>query len=297
MDINRLKEFIVLSECLNYSKAANILFLTQPVLSRHIHDLEETWGVRLFTRDTHKVALTPVGELAAREVRVALEAVDKAFSAIQSASDTANSQLSIGILGHAVKGFITQFLDSFEKMHPGIAITAIASDLDPVTGYVLEGKLDLAFATHVSPELYGNVEVRHILDDPLCAVLPAGHRLNEEIHINMSDLDNEPIISFSEASNPYTAQFHKSLFERFNMQMNTVRTVNNIDSGFFYVNMGQGIFLIPRHLSFMAGDLNVVEISDPDVVIPLNLIWKKGNDKPALQTFVKDFTKFYNNQF
>jgi len=297
MDINRLREFIVLSECLNYSKAANMLYLTQPVLSRHIHDLEETLGTKLFERDTHKVSLTPMGERAVIEFRAALEALDKAFSTIQSASDQESSCLSVGFLGYAVKGFITNFIESFEKMHPSINITAIASDLDEVTGYMLEDKLDLAFTTHVPSELFADFEVRHISDDPLCAVIPAGHRLTDETGIRMSDIRNEPLISFSETNNPYTAQYHKSLFEKFGMQMHTVKTINNIDSGFFYVSMGHGIFLIPRHLSFLAGDLNVVEITDPEAVIPLNLIWKKGNDKQALTTFVKDFTKFYNGSY
>lgn len=63
MDINRLNEFIVLATHLNYSKAANQLFLTQPALSRHIHDLEQTLGAKLFIRDTHNVYLTSVGQL------------------------------------------------------------------------------------------------------------------------------------------------------------------------------------------------------------------------------------------
>lgn len=47
MDINRLNEFITLATLLNYSKAANQLYLTQPALSRHIHDLEQTLGTQL----------------------------------------------------------------------------------------------------------------------------------------------------------------------------------------------------------------------------------------------------------
>ena len=54
MDINRLNEFITLATLLNYSKAANQLYLTQPALSRHIHDLEQTLGTQLFIRDTHR---------------------------------------------------------------------------------------------------------------------------------------------------------------------------------------------------------------------------------------------------
>ena len=47
MDINRLNEFITLATLLNYSKAANQLYLTQPALSRHIHDLEQTLAKQL----------------------------------------------------------------------------------------------------------------------------------------------------------------------------------------------------------------------------------------------------------
>ena len=68
MDINRIREFLVLSEHLNYSKAANLLYITQPVLSRHIHDLEETLGGQLFLRDTHSVQLTEFGQLCAAQL-------------------------------------------------------------------------------------------------------------------------------------------------------------------------------------------------------------------------------------
>ena len=69
MDINRLNEFITLATLLNYSKAANQLYLTQPALSRHIHDLEQTLGTQLFIRDTHNVHLTSVGEIFLKEAQ------------------------------------------------------------------------------------------------------------------------------------------------------------------------------------------------------------------------------------
>ena len=113
----------------------------------------------------------------------------------------------------------------------------------------------------------------------------------------MSDLDGEPIISYSEETNPNTAHFHKQLFEKFGCHMNIVKTINNLDSGFFSTGRGQGVFMIPRHLSFMAGEMHVIPVNGFETSIPLNLIWKRGNDKAALSTFVKDFTKFYNDEF
>ncbi len=61
MRISYLKEFIILSKCLNYSLAAKHLNITQPGLSRHIAALEDEIGVKLFSRDTHKVTLTRSG--------------------------------------------------------------------------------------------------------------------------------------------------------------------------------------------------------------------------------------------
>ncbi len=86
MDINRFEEFIVLADCLNYSKAASLLYLTQPVLSRHIHELEDLLGAQLFIRNTHRVTLTPVGELAAEELGNAMEAYHKAMRNIKLAT-------------------------------------------------------------------------------------------------------------------------------------------------------------------------------------------------------------------
>ena len=115
MDINRLEEFVVLADCLNYSKAANLLFLTQPVLSRHISDLEKTLGTQLFIRDTHKVALTPIGELAVHELGGVVDAYHKAMRNIKTATDNLNGRISVGFLGYAVRPFITRFVQHMES--------------------------------------------------------------------------------------------------------------------------------------------------------------------------------------
>ena len=86
MDINRLNEFITLATLLNYSKAANQLYLTQPALSRHIHDLEQTLGTQLFIRDTHNVHLTSVGEIFLKEAQEIIQRYNHALDLIKEVS-------------------------------------------------------------------------------------------------------------------------------------------------------------------------------------------------------------------
>ena len=297
MNINRLREFIVLSECLNYSKAANLLYLTQPVLSRHISDLEDRLGAQLFVRDTHKVQLTDIGEIAAAEFRSIIDAYDNAMKNIKSATDTANGYITVGILSHAVKPFISNFINIFEALHPKLEVDYISSDLDDLTNKLIKGDLDLAFITHLSSSLNNDFDVKHITDDQLCIIIPPGHKFEEEDNITIKKMSKEPIITFTQDTNQAAAAAHFTLFERKKLTPTISKTVNNLDSALFYVEKGTGLFIIPRHLSFIAGDLTVKPIADETAVLPLHLVWKKSNTKTAMKTFVREFSNFCKDLF
>ena len=61
MTTERLYEFLILSKVLNFSQAAESLYITQSVLTKHIQELEKELVTQLFTRTTHEVKLTPYG--------------------------------------------------------------------------------------------------------------------------------------------------------------------------------------------------------------------------------------------
>lgn len=63
MELSYIKEFIVLAEYKNFSKAAEELYISQPTLSKHIQAMERELGGKLFNRSTHGVSLTEFGEL------------------------------------------------------------------------------------------------------------------------------------------------------------------------------------------------------------------------------------------
>ncbi|MBQ3323076.1 MAG: LysR family transcriptional regulator [Firmicutes bacterium] len=298
MDINRIREFLVLSEHLNYSKAANLLYITQPVLSRHIHDLEETFGGQLFIRDTHKVELTEFGALCAAQLKEVVTAYDSAIIHIRSAADTSNDALNIGFLEYAVRPFLSQFAEWFQTAHPNIEIDYDSGDLDSLTDAVLENRMDLAFVTCVSADsVYSkDLDSQIVYEDRLLAVVSPRHDISSRESVSLQELSTYPLINYSKTINPHTADFHKSLFEKKGLQMQNAKEVTSFESGMFYAKAGIGVSLIPQHLSFLAEDLITVPISDDDCTVPLNLIWKKQNPKQSLQTFVHDFKTYYQTR-
>lgn len=296
MDINRLNEFIVLADCLNYSKAANLLYLTQPVLSRHIHDLEKTLGAKLFIRDTHNVELTEIGRISAEELKKVVDTYNESMLKIRQATDYINGNLKIGFLGPAVLPFINQFADIFSKDHPKTHIEYEAMDLDPIIQAINSNQIDLAFVTHIGKDSFKDLDSYHLYDDTLCAVVPENTPVSDLESITLEEISSLPFIAYSKTTNPYACSFHEDLFAKYNLPLKVSREVNNVESGLFYVRSGEGYFLLPHRLSFMAGTLPVIPISNPGACISLNLIWKRGNTKPALKVFTREFRKFFDEQ-
>ena len=97
MDLRRVKAFIAVAETLSVTKAAERLHISQPPLSRHIHQLEEELGVTLFVRHRHGVTLTDAGRRLLEKAR-SLEAAasDFALTARHVSSAEAN-EIRIGI--------------------------------------------------------------------------------------------------------------------------------------------------------------------------------------------------------
>lgn len=297
MNLSRIHEFLILAEHLNYSKAANLLYLTQPVLSRHIHALEEELNAQLFVRDTHKVELTNIGRLCEEEFTKLMECYNEVMGNITESTDTKNSTLSVGILGRAAKPFIVQFSDTFNLNHPNINIEYTSTDLAPLIAGVENDTYDVAFISHIDASRFTNFEVKHISYDRLCVIVPRNSKFVGRDSISISELDNVDMISFQKNDNPNVAHFHDTLFEKFNVKPNIVRYVSNVDSGLFYSDLGEGVFIIPKHLTFMAINQPIVNISDPEAKISLSLIWKKNNTKGSLKTFIHSFTNFHKEIF
>ena len=112
MDINRLNEFITLATLLNYSKAANQLYLTQPALSRHIHDLEQTLELSFYPGHT-QCASHIRRRIFLKEAQEIITRYNHALDLIKEVSSTSTGELKIGFLGTASQSFLSDFVMGF----------------------------------------------------------------------------------------------------------------------------------------------------------------------------------------
>lgn len=296
MDINRLNEFITLATLLNYSKAANQLYLTQPALSRHIHDLERTLGTQLFIRDTHNVHLTSIGELFLREAQEIVERYNHALNLVKEVSSLSTGELKIGFLGAAAQSFISDFVIGFTASHPQIKLTMFCDILDVLVRQLNEGITDLAMVTHVDRNYLIGLESETIMKSPIMAYLHPCHQLAGREKLSISDLSGFPMINFDNNINPITSDLNKQMFKKAGANFNIVREIPNIETAAFCVSVNEGIFLAPEYLRPSMGSLVAIPISDDFAYITLNLIWKKKNPNISIPIFVDAFHTFIQNR-
>ena len=125
IELRHLRSFVAVAEELNFGRAAEQLYLSQPALSRQIRALEELLGCQLFRRTTHRVELTLAGESLLDRARKLLADVDEAISVTQSVGDelaTRGSKLwqTLAELGAADAG-VDELREAYEALHAQFA--------------------------------------------------------------------------------------------------------------------------------------------------------------------------------
>ncbi len=295
MDINRLNEFITLATLLNYSKAANQLYLTQPALSRHIHDLEQTLGTQLFIRDTHNVHLTSAGELFFHEAQEIVSRYNRAITLAKEASSFSTGELRIGFLFVASQSFLSEFIVGFTSSHPKIKLTMFNDTLSNLVTGLNNGDLDFCIVTHVNKGYLIGLESSLIMKSSLYAVLHPMHIYADRKSLKISDLSGMPLINLSTETNPITSEFNRQLFKKAGAVHRVVREVPDIETGVFYASINEGAFLLPKYLLPMCNSLITLPFEDDFAFTTLNLIWKKKNPNPSISLFLDAFNTYIDN--
>ena len=123
MKIEYLRETIILAEYLNFTMAAEHLFITQPVLSRHIDALETEIGVKIFRRSTHSVRLTEAGTYFLERIQSILAEYDGLLQDVSYKDPGYDTELRIGIPYYRSNYYLGQVPRLFAAAYPRIKLS------------------------------------------------------------------------------------------------------------------------------------------------------------------------------
>jgi DNA-binding transcriptional LysR family regulator len=186
-----LRYFAVLGEELNYRRAAERLFITQPALSTAIKALEHQTGVTLFRRNTRAVALTDLGAVWLPRVRDALRGVDAAVDDLITTS-MRDRRIRLGYLIGTGADVLFRLVRHFETAYPEITVEPREFDFSDPTAGLAGGTTEVAI---IRPPVDLPEHRMLILDaENWVACLPRDHRLAHRSELSIAELLDDPIV-------------------------------------------------------------------------------------------------------
>ena len=144
MELRQLEYFIAVAEEANFTRAAERVHISQSGVSAQIKKLEHDLGATLIDRSGRSATLTTAGVAALEHARAVLGSVDALRQAVNDVTGLIQGRLVVGMItGCTVQGLFDT-LASFHLTHPGVEITLIEDNSEPLTERVRAGAIDLA---------------------------------------------------------------------------------------------------------------------------------------------------------
>lgn len=286
IELRHLKYFLAVAQELHFRKAAEKLFISQPGLSRQIKQLEDELGVTLFERHNRKVVLTKAGEYLKIEFTNQLNTLSHTLENAKLLQIGKKGALKIGYVGSAMQDVIPNLLLKFEKNNPDILFNLKEVDNQKQIKDLLSFDLDIGFVR--LERVPRNLEIKSILKENFCLVLPENHKIDKENFKNFSAFKNESFILFDAK---YSTSYYEKVMQIFDdcgftplVSHNTIHS----SSIFKLVENGFGISIIPKSLAQKRGyKIKFIELDKISQKTTLSVIWNQKNGNPILNDVLR----------
>ena len=293
MDFGQVEAFVQVSAHSSFSRAAEVLQLTQPSITARIQSLEREVGEELFERGGRGVRMTDAGlaflPYAERILRTLVEGRD-------AIDEVRNVQLGSLQLGSALTVSIyvlPHILHTFRSQYGGIDVSVRTGRSEQVLSMIQADEVQVGIVRSIS---HPDIETIHLYDDEIVLSVNPGHPFAASGTATVEDAASEPIVLFDRGSS-YFGLIH-GFFRQAGVVPNVAMELDSLEATKRMVEEGLGVALVPlvtieRELE--TGMLVRIEIVDaPPLKRPISLIYKKHRKRPrTVQAFIDTLAEMY----
>jgi DNA-binding transcriptional LysR family regulator len=290
MELRHLRYFSAVAEDLSFRRAARRLHVSEPALSQQIGDLEDELGLRLFDRNSRRVALTEVGRIFLVGARRALVSVEKAIAQAKEAAAGDRGRLSIGTIAPITQAFLPDALARFRELFPLVEVSVSYMDNRTQTDALLNGTIMLGIGyPSLSMEESDLLSIELLLRSPRCIACSKNRWPAKRNRPALSDFRDDNFLAFSEFAGDYMDMVRKICRRDAGFEPTLLPVADSFESLISMVAAGRGVFLAPEiSVRDRASGVNFHVLKGSKGEFELFLIRRKEAEPPATENnFVK----------
>ncbi|NOX20580.1 MAG: LysR family transcriptional regulator [Nitrospirae bacterium] len=291
LDDHKLRVFCTVAETKSFSKASEIIHLTQPAVSLQIQALEELYETKLFDRSSSAVTLTPAGEVLYKYAKHILGLYASAEKEIGELTGLVKGSISLGASTTIGNYLLPKIIADFRKSRPKIKIHLQVGNSKRIVELLNSGNIDIGLVEgEISRQ---KITTKKLIDDELCLVLPPQHPLAKRKDVSIFDITNEPFILREEGSG--TRQVIEKYLSKHGIttqNMKITLILGSTESIKHAVENGMGVAIISRWAALKEakfGTLKLLSFREEKFMREFTLITQKNE---VLSYAAEDFLNY-----
>lgn len=193
------KIFCEVAKCESFSKAAKVLFMTQPAVSQAIMQLEEELGMRLFTRTPKGVILTNEGQILFEYANSAMNLISVGEKKLQESKNLMVGELKIGVGDTISRYFLLPYLEKFHNRYPNIKLKVVNRTTFELCTLLKSGEVDIAICN--LPIGDSSLEVKELIEIHDAFVCGKKYKKDLSMPLTLEEIAKFPLILLEPKSN------------------------------------------------------------------------------------------------
>lgn len=296
MELRQLRYFVAVARERNFTRAARLLNIAQPPLSRQVQQLEHEVGVRLIERGSRPVRLTEGGRLFYDQAVQALEHIEQMLEMTRRLAAAARPRIGIGFVSSTLYGYLPEVIRRYRAARPEVEMSLHElTSLEQIIA-LKEGRIDVGFGRvqHDDPQV-DRVLMRK---EALLAAVPASHPfVGSAERLRLADLTGLPLVVYPKAPRPSYADEVLGLFRARDVRPPFVHEVKELQTALGLVAAESGIALVPASVARLRRDnVAYVPLDEPDALSPIIMSTRRDDASPEIALLLKLIKRMYRDE-
>jgi DNA-binding transcriptional LysR family regulator len=286
MDIHTIEAFLVLASQLNFTKSANIIYLSQPAFSRQIVSLEDEVGCKLFIRSKRKVELTEEGKVFARHAQALYDEYCKLTLKMKQLKSDTGEKLRIGFLQDLPQHIFSPVVRKFKAQNKDIELIFHDLAMEAIIDKIRLKELDVAFSLSDNILDYQGISYMCLNKLPMYVVVSKDHPFKDRKSLTIEELRDEKFVMIDPATYSPSHRHNISMCKIAGFEPNICAYASYVPSLLMMVGYGMGIAFVSEPAKFFrSDDIIFIPLDNEAAFLRTLLLWGTFTTNPAVSQF------------
>lgn len=291
INFQHLNYFLIAARHLNFTEAADELYISYSTLSKAMTRLETQLNVKLFEKNGRNIKLTKHGKILSGHVTLAMTHLKNGMDEIERLTHQEQGELNLSSVFTASSFYLPQRLARFKNEYPNMDVYLTQTSTHNILANIIEGTIDVGFCGEFEFEDYkDDINREFLYDDEIVLIVPKSHPLASKKHVSFSDIKDEVFIGYNKSAGMnYSIRTALDRVAGPEFHLKTLYAMNEESGVIGMVRSNHGIAFVSTRNSLDYEEIKIIDVTDLSIIYNIYMVWQRSE---YLTNSINDFKNF-----